>query len=200
MPCFRAWADAFRLSSQKSETDGCRSVTTGVGPWRFKTQAWVKASRLDLINVPLLEHVSGSVPRPSLSPLRYSLQFEVVMSQWARESESNLASLSLDSRCHDSVEAARCGYLVFCLGRTTKQWNKSPSTISATTSTTSTQLNSTFRRTSLGRRMDGSRQAHNQQAHQKHRLALHAARLAPTAPDGQMPPRTSCKDATPNVI
>ncbi|KAK2487483.1 hypothetical protein H9L39_01410 [Fusarium oxysporum f. sp. albedinis] len=36
--------------------------------------------------------------------------------------------------------------------------------------------------------------------HHKHRLALHAARLAPTAPDGQMPPRTSCKDATPNVI
>ncbi|KAJ0139481.1 hypothetical protein HZ326_17567 [Fusarium oxysporum f. sp. albedinis] len=46
MPCFRAWADAFRLSSQKSETDGCRSATTGVGAWRFKTQA----SRLDLIS------------------------------------------------------------------------------------------------------------------------------------------------------
>ncbi|EXM11710.1 hypothetical protein FOIG_01267 [Fusarium odoratissimum NRRL 54006] len=160
MPCFRAWADAFRLSSQKSETDGCRSATTGVGSWRFKTQA----SRLDLISVPLLKHVSGSVPRPSLSPLRYSLQFEVAMSQWARESESNLASWSLDSRCHDSVEAARCCYPVFYLGRTTKQWSKSPSTISATTSTTSTQLNSTFRRTSLGRRMDGSRQAHNQLA------------------------------------
>lgn len=93
--------------------------------------------------VPLLEHVSGSVPRPSLSPLRYSLQFEVAMSQWARESESNLASWPLDSRCHDSVEAARCCYPVFYLGRTTKQWSKSPSTISATSSTTSTQLNST---------------------------------------------------------